>query len=85
MSDSKEISKEDIRLYVPRPEGWKAHVKTDSQKEYCHLKNSGEDHFHLLTTGEIYLENNEEKFCLNCALAHGFITRNRLHWQHGLE
>jgi hypothetical protein len=85
MNTTHDNSRDDARLYVPRPEGWQAHVKSDSQKEYCHLKNSGEEHFHLLTTGEVYLENNEEKFCLNCALSHGFATRNRLHWQRSSE
>jgi hypothetical protein len=83
MSDSEELAKDDIRLYVPQHDGWTAHVKSDASREYCYLKHPGEDYFHLLTTGEIYLENNEEKFCLNCALAHGHITRNRLHWQRG--
>lgn len=71
----------DARLYLPRQEGWQAHIKRSWQKEYCYLKNPGEDYFHLLISGEIYLQRGEEKYCLNCALRHGILTRDRLYWQ----
>lgn len=71
----------DIRLYVPHAEGWTAHVKPTSEREYCYFKSPGEDHFHLLMMGEIYLERNGEKSCLNCALRHGGVSRDRMHWK----
>ena len=71
----------DIRLYAPQPDNWLAHVKRTAEKEYCYIKNPGEDHFHLLAKGEVYLEHQGEKYCLNCALRQGGLTRNRQFWQ----
>lgn len=72
----------DMRLYVPDPEDWQARVKYDSLKAYCYQKNPGEDYFHLILAGEIYLQNGDEKLCLRCALRRGVITTDRLFWQH---
>lgn len=71
----------DPRLYLPSPEGWIAEIKNDSAKQYCYQKNPGEDGFHLIVTGEIYLSNGTEKYCLRCALRTGLITSDRLYWQ----
>jgi hypothetical protein len=73
----------DIRLYVAQPEGWSAHVKQSWDKEYCFQKKPGEDYFHLLMHGEVYLEHDEEKYCLECALRRGTLTYNRINWQKG--
>ena len=71
----------DHRLYFPAPETWTAHVKSNSTKEYCYTKMPGEEHFHLLVKGEIYLQHQDEKLCLNCAMRQGVLTANRMHWQ----
>jgi hypothetical protein len=71
----------DIRLYLAQPEGWSAHVKHNWDKEYCFHKNPGEDFFHLLMHGEIYVQHEEEKYCLECALRNGIVTHDRLSWQ----
>lgn len=76
-------SERDARLYVPRPEGWEARVKTSSEKCYCYVQNPGEDYFHLIVYGEIFLQRGYETICLNCARRQGFISEDRLHWQHG--
>ena len=73
----------DYRLYASGPEKWIARIKPTSEKEYCYTKTPGEEHFHLLMTGEIYLEHNGEKFCLNCAFRHGALTEDRTHWKRG--
>lgn len=78
-----ERSIEDDRLYVPHPEGWTANIKRSSDKEYCYFKSPGEEYFHLLVIGEIYVERNGERLCLNCALRHAELTRNRTHWKRG--
>ncbi|MDA0831866.1 MAG: hypothetical protein O2955_01655 [Planctomycetota bacterium] len=72
---------EDRRVYVPHIEGVEVHIKADCDKEYCYTKSPGEDYYHLLVAGEIYVQRGHEKFCLNCALADGVITRDRIHWQ----
>ena len=42
----------------------------------------GEDYFHLLQNGEIYVQRGTEKYCLNCALKMHVLSEDRLHWQH---
>jgi hypothetical protein len=68
------------RLYVPDYAGWKAAVKQDWNKEYCFLQRPGEDFYHLLVTGEIYLQRGSEKYCLSCAVRHGYASRDRAFW-----
>lgn len=71
----------DSRLYVPSSEDWRAVVKTGSERQYCYAKSPGDTHFHLILNGEIYLEGETEKLCLNCALRMGVVTTDRLFWQ----
>jgi len=74
----------DVRLYVPESLDWTAIVKIDSDKVYCYQKNPGENFFHLILTGEIYLKGATEILCLQCALRRGIATQDRLHWQNRL-
>ena len=55
------------RLFVPEYAGWKAAIKNDWNKEYCFVQKPGEDFYHLLLTGEIFLQRGNEKYCLSCA------------------
>lgn len=71
----------EARFYLPAHEGWTAAIKQDWSKEYCFMQMPGEDHFHLLLCGEIYLQRGTERYCLNCALRHGYATRERTFWQ----
>jgi hypothetical protein len=72
----------DARVFVTDTSDWEARVKHDADKLYCYSKNPGEDFFHLILSGEIYLTRNDEKFCLRCAVRDGIATTDRLHWQH---
>ena len=74
---------DELRLYLPYPDGWTAYVKPDSSKEYCSFRNPGEEFFHLLVKGEIYLAFGDERYCLNCAQRHEVVTTNRLYWKRG--
>ena len=71
----------DRRLYVHNSEGWTSHIKQGWEKQYCYSKFPGEDHFHLIINGEIFLEHGSEKLCLTCAFRRGIITTERLFWQ----
>ncbi|MFN0195451.1 MAG: hypothetical protein ACKVT0_01795 [Planctomycetaceae bacterium] len=71
----------DRRMYVPHLEGIDAGIKADSSKEYCYQKSHGQDYYHLLIAGEIYIQRGHEKFCVNCAIKAGIITHERMHWQ----
>jgi|ERR1700733_14429359 hypothetical protein len=68
------------RLYVPDYAGWKAAIKHDWNKEYCFVQRPGEEFYHLLVTGEIYLQRGTEKYCLSCARRHGYVTLDRAFW-----
>ncbi len=72
----------DTRLYVADHEDWDVHIKRDSERLFCYSKHPGEDWFHLLLNGEIYVSRQHEKYCLRCALRMGFLTEDRLFWQH---
>ena len=73
----------DRRVYIPEPEGWKARIKLGWDNDYCYAKSPGQDYFHLLLNGEVYIQKEHEKFCLNCAVRLGLVTNDRLYWQNG--
>jgi hypothetical protein len=62
---------DDARVYVPRNDGWQAKVKHGWEKLFCYLKHPGDDAFHMILNGEVYLQRGDEKYCLDCALRHG--------------
>ena len=72
----------DTRLYVPDNADWDVHIKRDSERVYCYAKLSGEDWFHLILNGEIYVTRQHERYCLRCALRMNFLSQDRLFWQH---
>lgn len=72
----------DTRLYIPDHEDWDVHIKRDSERYFCYSKHPGEDWFHLILNGEIYVSHQHEKYCLRCALRMGSLTEDRLFWQH---
>ena len=75
----------DNRLYLPDTGDWEACIKRDSDKIYCYQKSPGQDYYHLILSGEIFLKNGNEKLCLACALRRGVVTHDRLHWQHRVK
>lgn len=81
MTDVTPADVDDVRLYVTDAREWTAHIKKDSSKIYCYQKNPGDDFFHLIVDGEIYLAKGDEKYCLRCALRDGVVTTDRLFWQ----
>ncbi len=68
------------RLYMPFSDGWSVRIKT-GQREYCHYQQAGEEWFHILINGELYLQRGSERLCLNCAHRQGVLTDDRLYWQ----
>jgi len=71
----------DERLYVPHAAGWSAHIKKTGGTERCFAQHPGQDFFHLIVKGEIYLENGGERYCLTCAMRRGILSRDRMYWQ----
>lgn len=82
MSDSSAGDVPDVRLYLTDFGDWQAAIKRDSEKIYCYQKNPGEEFFHLIIDGEIYLTRGDEKLCCRCAARDGIVSTDRLHWQH---
>lgn len=80
-ADTETVRSDDPRLYVLHPEDWTIHAKLTWEKDYCHAQRPGEDYFHLIVKGELYVQRESEKLCLLCALRRGIITRDRLNWQ----
>lgn len=85
VDDQLPIPEEDGRVYVPEADNWEARIKLGSDKIYCYQKRSGENYFHLIVAGEVYLISGNEKLCLECALRRGVATRDRLYWQHRVK
>jgi hypothetical protein len=61
------------RLFVFDLE-WQVEVKRGASREFCHIMAPGQDYYHRLLDGEIYLRSKDEKICLNCAARRGIIS-----------
>jgi hypothetical protein len=61
------------RLYVFES-GWHVNIKRGNHREFCHIMAPGQDYYHRLLDGEIYLSHGEDRFCLNCAARQGIIA-----------
>jgi hypothetical protein len=71
----------DYRLYVPQHDLVRVRVMEGVDREYCFQKAPGQDYYHLLIPGEIYVDTGDERLCLNCALRRELISFDRLFWQ----
>jgi hypothetical protein len=54
--------------------GWAAGVKSGSHRELCHMMAPGQDFYHRLCDGEVYVYQGTEKLCLACAFRRGLIA-----------
>ena len=61
------------RLYLREP-GWRIAVKVGSEREFCYMAAPGQDYYHRLLDGEIFLAHGEEKLCLSCADRRGLLA-----------
>jgi hypothetical protein len=61
------------RLFLYEP-GWRVGLKVGSEKTFCYMMKPGQDYYHRLLDGEIYLYNNEERICFACAVRRGLIS-----------
>jgi hypothetical protein len=60
-------------MYLFEP-GWIIVVKTGSERLFCHMMMPGQDFYHRLLDGEIYLLRDEERLCLACAARRGLVA-----------
>jgi hypothetical protein len=61
------------RMYLSEP-GWRIGVKTGSDREFCYMMMPGQDFYHRLLDGEIFLHRHQEKLCLACASRRGLLV-----------
>lgn len=58
------------RLFL-KEAGWSVRLKPGSDREFCHQMAPGQDFYHRLAAGEVYLVRGDEKLCLPCAARRG--------------
>ena len=61
------------RLYLREP-GWRIALKVGSEREFCYMVAPGQDYYHRLLDGEVFLTHGEEKLCLACADRRGLLA-----------
>jgi hypothetical protein len=54
--------------------GWRIGLKLGSEREFCYMTAPGQDFYHRLLDGEIFLARNDEKLCLACAERRGLLS-----------
>ncbi len=54
--------------------GWRVGLKVGSEREFCYMTKPGQDFYHRLLDGEIYLVRGDEKLCLACAERRGLLS-----------
>jgi hypothetical protein len=60
------------RVFVREP-GWRVAVKVGSERTFCYFIAPGEDYYHRLADGEVYLQRGDVKICLACADRHALL------------
>lgn len=63
------------RIFLFEP-GWRVAMKLGSEREFCYATAPGQDHYHRLNDGEIYLYHNDEKLCMPCASRRGLLVHD---------
>lgn len=61
------------RLFIFEP-GWQVFLKVGSIRENCYQIAPGQDYYHRLADGEVYLARADEKLCFACAARRGLIS-----------
>jgi hypothetical protein len=61
------------RMFIFEP-GWRVGVKTGSTRELCYMTAPGQDYYHRLLDGEVFLVREGERLCLSCASRRGLIS-----------
>ena len=61
------------RMFIFEP-GWRVDVKTGSTRELCYMVAPGQDYYHRLLDGEVFLVRDGERLCLSCASRRGLIS-----------
>lgn len=77
------------RVFLREP-GWYVSLKVGSVREFCHSIAPGDDAYHRLADGELFVHSSDEKLCLPCADRRGLLhfepkglgkPRDLSHWE----
>jgi hypothetical protein len=66
-------SPEARRLFLREP-GWTIAQKVGSDKQFCFVQKPGQDYYHRLLDGELYLFSGDERLCIACATRRGLLS-----------
>ena len=61
------------RLFLHEP-GWSVGLKVGSDRTFCYQMAPGQDYYHRLLDGEVYLSHGDERLCLACAERRGLLS-----------
>jgi hypothetical protein len=61
------------RLFLREP-GWRIGQKAGSEREFCYTIAPGQDYYHRLQDGELFVFLGDERLCLPCAARRGLLT-----------
>ncbi len=61
------------RLFLREP-GWRVALKVGSVREHCYTIAPGDESYHRLADGEIYVYHGDEKLCVPCAERRGLLS-----------
>ena len=62
-----------LRFFLHEP-GWRIGLKVGSEREFCYMVAPGEEHYHRIGSGELYVFNSDERLCFACAQRRGVLT-----------
>jgi hypothetical protein len=48
-------------------------IKRGNHREFCHVMAPGQDYYHRLRDGEVYLFRGDDRLCLSCACRRGIV------------
>lgn len=62
-----------LRFFLHEP-GWRIGLKVGSEREFCYMMAPGEEGYHRISSGELYIFNSDERLCFACAQRRGVLT-----------
>lgn len=67
------MNPEPRRIFVREP-GWQVGQKVGSLREFCFMTAPGQDHYHRLDDGELFVFRGDERLCMPCAERRGLLA-----------
>ena len=61
------------RLFLTLP-GWSVGLKMGSERSFCSMKSPGQDYYHRLLDGELFVTQGDERVCFVCAERRGLLS-----------